>query len=394
MDLNVPATVNTNKGTTKKTTFADLLEFFFFFYLIYSNVSTPLGLYIPYVAGVMLPVIAVMSLVSINWKRSTIIPMVLVASVAVTFLGVQMLVFETPLSYPYMRSFFDWVISAIVILSLCEQKGFINRLATVMFLIALLLLPFVSSVSDIVERQTVETGTSLENANTWAAWLGFCALVFWLWGWRQKKIYKKVILWILTFAAAIFMMKTVSRGALLALLVGILFGFRGIPRKKWVLVLILLVLFIFLIDLRSPELFSNYLSRLTEESGRLIVWPIGINAISKNPFMGYGLFKIVGRIIVPITPHNGILFIWLASGILPSIIFIALWAASIIRSLKANWLVASSIDPLPLIIYSFLLMNMSNVSHYMSFWSLATIFYGFLDNPSKITVQKKEERIG
>lgn len=382
--MNTLTTLNKNNAAARKITFANLLEFLFFFYLIYSNISTPLGFYIPYVAGVLLPAIAVMSLININWKGSTIIPMILIVCVAITFWTIQILVFETPFSYTYMRSFLDWVVSAVVILSLSEQNGFINRLAVVMFLIALTLLPFVNTVTEIVERQMVETGTNLENTNTWAAWLGFCALVFWLWGWKQQKSLATIILWGLAFIAIVLMMKTVSRGALLALLIGILLGFRQIPPKRWLLVLIVLFVFIFIINLWSPNLFSNYLSRLNEETGRQFVWPIAYREILKKPFLGYGLFKIVQRIIVPITPHNGILLIWLASGAIPSILFLALWVVSIIRSLKAKWLATTSIDAFPLIVFSFLMMNLSNVSHFMSFWALATIFYCFIDEPKKV----------
>ena len=364
------------------------LEYFFLAYLIYSLTAVPLGINIPYLAGGWLSVLAVIAFFSVDWKKSARIPMILILVISVSFLLIQILVYQVSLSASYMWSFVMWVVLAAIIFILSGRPGFIKRLAVVMFFIGLYLRLFVITKMDIIARQRLDSGSGIDNSNDYAAWMGFCALVFWLWNWNSANKFQRLLLWILFAVAIFFLLGTVSRGALLSVAAGILVGLRNIPKRRWLLVTIILGLSFFIIQTLSNTLITNYQERLYEESGRLSRWPIAIKSFQSHPWLGYGIERVAHKGAgIDITPHNGILFLGLASGILPTFFFIIMWGLAIFHSYKDKRSAVEDIDTLPLIFFAFLEMMQSNL-YFMSVWSMVALFACFREELVSEQIQK------
>jgi O-antigen ligase len=371
---------------------AKALEVIFFVYLVYSGVSVPLGIHIPYLAAGMLILMAIFSLIKSNWKNAFRIPMILITAVVATFMIVQIIMYSTNINSSYMQNFMSWGVSAMVIFGLSGRRGFIKRLAVVMFLISLILRPFTVTSDEILTRVTLDAGTSLDSGNSLAAWQGFCALVFWMLSIKEKRWLIRILFWGAAFVSTVFLMQTISRGALLSLIVAVVLGLRSIPIKKWLGSVVILTTLVFFLITAFPTLVINYEERLYLETGRGIIWPIAINTILAYPLLGIGIDTVTSHTILPISPHNGIFLIWLASGIVPALLFIWLWILSIYRAFKAKWLLKIDLDPLPLILFTFMEMNQTNIAHYMSFWAIATVFYCFKEKPI-IKIQKNKTSV-
>lgn len=361
---------------------AKVLEYLFWGYLVYSYTAVSLKINIPYLALGWLVFLAMISFLNVDWKKTARIPMQLTILICCLFLLVQFLVHGGSLSTIYMESFILWPIWAVVVFNLSERPGFIKRLAVVMLLIALFVRLFVTLRMDIVARQQFESGTGLDNSNDYAAWMGFSALVFWLWGWKSTNRLHRFVLLTCFVVASFFMVGTVSRGALLSLVAGIIIGLRDLPKKKWLGIVSVLGISVFLIQVLSNNTITNYQARLYEESGRLSRWPIAIRSVQLQPLVGYGLDRVAHKGAgIDITPHNGILFMGLASGIPIALLFVVIWILAISRSYKNKQPFLADIDPLPLILFAFLEMMQANL-YFMSVWALAALFYCFRDRAS------------
>ena len=360
---------------------ARILEILFLAYVIYSLVSVPMGIYIPYLAGAWLSGLALLSFLSADWKKSARIPMILILAISVSLLFIQFFVHQISLSAPYMWFFVMWVISTMVFFRLSGRPGFVKRMAVVMFLIGLYLRFFMIFQGDVILRQRLDSGSGIDNPNDYAAWMGFVALVFWIWIWSPVNITRRLLLWAF-FAVAIYcMLGTVSRGALLSLVVGIIIGLRNIPKRRLLLMVFILGLAFIIFQTFFPNLITNYQGRLSLDTGRLSRWPIAIESLQMQPWWGYNLSRIAHYGAgIDMTPHNGILFLWLSSGVIPSFLFVLLWGIAIFRGYKRMWFADADMSSLPLIVYAFLEMMLSNV-FFMSLWTSVALFYCFRESP-------------
>jgi O-antigen ligase len=362
---------------------AKIIEASFLAYLTYSLTAISLGINIPYLAGAWLSILAFLSFWNVDWKQTTKIPMYLILVITFTFIYIQILAHQMSLSMSYVWSFVMWVVLAWVIFILSGRQGFIKRLAIVMFIIGFYLRFFIVTRIDIVARQRLESGSGIDNSNDYAAWMGFSALVFWIWSWQSITKTRRILILVLFAMAVFFLLGTVSRGALLAMAVGMLVAFRNIPRRRWLLIVIILGVSYFILQGLSNSSISNYYARIHEESGRLSRWPTAIRSIQMNPWWGYGVDKVSHKGAgIDITPHNGILFIWLSSGFIPAIFFVVLWGIAISRAYKGNWLAQRDLDPLPLILFAFIEILTSNI-YFMTIWATAALFYCFRTLPAE-----------
>jgi O-antigen ligase len=355
-----------------------VLEYLFWGYLIYSYCTT---INIPYLGLGWLVFMALVSFFSADWKKRTRIPMQLTITISGLFLVVQFLIHGSILSTTYIEFFFQWPAWALIIFKLSERPGFIKRLAIGLFAISLYVRLFIVTHMDIVARQQFESGSGLDNSNDYAAWIGFSALVFWLWSWKSTNKLHRFVLLICFAVASFFMLGTVSRGALISLAVGILVGLGAVPKKMWLGTVIILGLAIFLVQVLSTNTIANYQARLYEESGRLSRWPIAVESLQMQPLWGYGLNRVAHKGAgIDITPHNGILLIGLSAGIPIALLFTILWGLAIFHGYRSRALLfaENTIDALPLIFFAFLEMMQANL-YFMSVWGLAAMFYCFQD---------------
>jgi O-antigen ligase len=356
-------------------------EMLFWVYLFYSMLSVQVGIYIPNIAFLLLIALAGISVMAWGRQRTLVNPVVIFVSlISLSVVLVQYLFFGVGPGGEEVRAFISWIPLTIISAGLVIREGFIKRWLVAMFILALVFwtsVVFVSEGTSMLRAQA--EGTSLSNINDYAAWVGFCSLGFWLWGISLDG--GKRSRWVFVASALAFTMliQTVSRGSLAALLIGLVVSFRNIPRKYWVRLLIGLAILVFAALQFSVfiQAANAYDARLYEETGRSLVWSAAFNLIKNNPWIGYGV-KAVGIYIYSrqrnYTPHNGILYLWFTSGLLPVIPFVAMW----LRSLAFTWRnrFAHWIDPLPLLIFVILEMLTSN-SYFMSLWSVMTICYVF-----------------
>jgi O-antigen ligase len=72
------------------------------------------------------------------------------------------------------------------------------------------------------------------------------------------------------------------------------------------------------------RIIESYSGRATEETGLFILWPLAIGRILEAPFVGVGVDEVISTDLnISTTPHNGILYVALASGIIPVLFFLA-----------------------------------------------------------------------
>ena len=79
-----------------------------------------------------------------------------------------------------VRPFITWMLALIVVQSLSLRQGFLQRFGLAVFLIGLMLLPYLRmDYTGTVEfqRAGLQEGVGLANPNDLAAWFGFCALI-------------------------------------------------------------------------------------------------------------------------------------------------------------------------------------------------------------------------
>lgn len=369
--------------TYRKERISGILEFLFWGYLMYSMISDPLGLSFPLIPGAWLSLLALASIFNVNWKLSARIPMLFILAISGMLVAVQCFVHQMPITTNYIWSFVMWIPLAMVIFLLSGRPGFIKRLAVVMFLIGLVFRFWVATKMDIIARQELSAGT-IANANDYAAWMGFCALVFWLWSWKLKRGFSRLLLLAAFAASTYFLLGTVSRGALLSLVAGILIGLRGFSRKQaWLSAPALLGLGVIILLIISPVSITNFQARLNEDTGRLSFYPVVLRNIYLSPFFGYSIEQITHKVLgIDNTPHNGIMFVGEASGVIPAVLLSILWLWAIFRGFKNRWLAELELDALPLIIFAFLQMVEGNIN-FMFVWAVAALFYCFREVPNE-----------
>jgi O-antigen ligase len=120
---------------------------------------------------------------------------------------------------------------------------------------------------------------------------------------------------------------------------------------------------------------SSYTDRGLAESGRLAVWPAVFDRFLNSPLFGVGESKIdtwAPRARIPISPHNGFLYVALAGGIIPLIFFVLYcwkaWSAVFRRARQSK----ESPFILPLLVFTFVVVSLSN-GPFMFPWAIVTL---------------------
>ncbi len=356
------------------------LEYGYYLSMFYAILGPALGLSIGALGVGSLSLLALLCLFTFGSRIRTILSNIAFPlACAVSFILVQVIGHDESIMGPYVRPFFTWIFSLIILQSLSLREGFLHRFIGVMFLIGLMLLPFLrvfGAGEAEVQRFGLSGGVGLSNPNIFAAWFGFCIVYFFIRGLIIGPNVYRLLLWLAALGCFFLVTLTVSRGALLAVALAIIAGGREFLKKGFVPILLMGMLGLGLIGLGVfDDAIRYYTARGAEETGRLTVWPWVIHRFSSSPFIGVGVSD-VGTYLSAAkatTPHNGFLFIALSSGILPFIFFVAYW----IRAFRLGFSqkVASRTDSLfllPLLMYSFIETNLSNTL-FMSPWAVMSI---------------------
>jgi O-antigen ligase len=170
---------------------------------------------------------------------------------------------------------------------------------------------------------------------------------------------------------------TVSRGAVLAVAVGIVLAGRHLLKMGFLPILLLVCIGWGIVELGVFEQSTrSYEARGTEDTGRLSVWPSIINNFLESPLIGVGHANVgavpEGKSLL-IKPHNSFLYLAQSSGIVPLALFIAYWLRSARSALRED--VRNSPDAafyIPLLGFTFVMVNLSGLT-FMQLWAIVSL---------------------
>ena len=360
--INSKPLANTSTTKSARITLFDVVEYLYTMYLWYSMFGVWAGVALPYLGSAWLAGMGFLALHIFNWKGYQKRHLFLVAAISGSHILIQVVFYNTPLTNGYVINYLWWPVNVVIIAALMQRPNFIKRLVSHMFVTALIWSPFVIFRSDGgIERATLDAGNALDNPNAYAYWLGFCVVIFWLWSLKRNNVFGK--LWLLSWAAVAFSLalRSVSRGFLIVVGLAMLISFRNDKFMRSMFLLFIgggLLVFAASETDFFQQYFQSYTLRSQEESSRAVVLELGIEAIARRPITGYGIPRL--RAILPITPHNELVLLWITSGIIPSILYIAL-AIFIIRiALRFNTN-KFFISPLPLALFALTSIFSTNV---------------------------------
>ena len=350
------------------------VEYAYYVILVYSIMAVAWGIAVSMVGAALLAALAVYC--AMQMRPLTILRLIAFPlGCAASFLLVQLLVHDEGL----VRNYVTWIFGLIVIQSLCFRKGFLHRFAWATFVIGLMLLPYLNLEavhSGDVGRAGLEGGVAYANSNDLAAWFGFCAVYFFIFGMLSKDLVKTVVSWTVAGLCLGVVGLTVSRGGLLAVAMAVTVALRG--KLKGAFVPLIMLMFMSWIAYEAgvfQGIASSYSERAFQESGRLTVWPAVVERFLNSPLFGVGQSRIdtwaPGRDTAT-SPHNAFLTVALAGGIIPLVCFVGYWfkASSVLfhptqRSKESPFIV-------PLLAHTFIVVSLSN-GPFMFPWAMVTL---------------------
>jgi O-antigen ligase len=281
----------------------------------------------------------------------------------------QFAVHGTSLTDDAVRGFVVWIPALIIVQALALRQGFLHRFALAALVTGLALIPYLhisAHASGVkVQRVGLEGGVTLANPNNLAAWFGFCAVYCIIVGIETKRNVIRVVSWLIAVGCLYIVGLTVSRSTLLAIAIATIVALRRLLKRGFLPVLCLAILswIIYTLGL-FDQVGAFYAARGTEETGRLVVWPLVLERFFNAPLTGVGMAKVMtylpGRI--GITPHNHFLFIALVSGIIPLAFYMAYWWRAARGAFRAY--TERTVDApfyIPLVLYAFLIGNTTNI---------------------------------
>ncbi len=375
------------------------IEYGYYFSMFYAVMGPALGLSISFFGSGLVAGLAMLCLFTLGFHSKSLFASIgFPLGCALSVVIIQCLWHGEYLLGPYVQPFIFWVFSLVIVQSLALRKGFLHRFTMVMFFIGLSTLPFLSihaPGNDEVQRIGLSREVGLSNPNILAAWFAFCFVYFTILGFMTKQKNYRFLIWIVALGCVFVVTLTVSRGALAAAVIAILIGSRHFLIKGFVPILILAVMGfgLFVLGVFDSAI-HDYGVRGTEDSGRLALWPLIVERIVESPFIGVGIEEV--KTFVPskqkaISPHNGILFLGLSSGIIPVVLLLAYWSFAGWRIWHGN--MSSERDApfhLPLLIYTFLEALQSNIL-YMQPWAIVAISVVMMARSPVVALQSQKK---
>jgi O-antigen ligase len=345
------------------------IEYAFYVALAYDTLgSAILPIEIPMLGGGSLLFLAAICLTRARLRTSTIYASIVIpVGCFIAYTLMQLVVHGESLSS--VRPFITWILLVIITHCLCLRPGFFRRFALVTLVIGLVAIPqLVFNPHDAqVERAKIEEISALGDANSLGEWFGFLVVYFLVHGLEAKRQKITIVSWIIALACLSVIGLTVSRGTLVGVAMATVVASRRLLSRGFfpVLLLVMLGAGAFESGLFERSI-SSYTSRGMEETGRFLVWPLAFQDFLDSPVVGVGASNTAIPVFSAdpnnvITPHNGFLFVALASGIIPLIFLAAYWwragkgviCSSVDQSVDAPFLSA-------LFIYGFIITQFGN----------------------------------
>src|SRR6266542_4148548 len=313
----------------------------------------------------------------IRLRARAISPILMPVSCGASFVLLQLMIHGEPLTGEYVRPFVIWIIEFVIVRSLCLRTGFVHRFPIVAMIAGMFLLQHLTVVGGSeVERVGLEGLVGLTNPNDLAQWFGFVAVCFVISGIETNRSIVRIANWLGALGCFVVVGLTVSRSTLVAVLIASMIALRHLLKRGFIpVLLLLLMIWVFFTTGVVGQISESYAERGTEESGRLLVWPLVVERILESPILGVATSD-TGTYVVgsgDLTPHNGFLFVALAGGIVPSILFLAGWIQAARRAFRAT--IERLPDApflLPLLIYVFLAVLAENQA-FTSHWAIFSL---------------------
>jgi O-antigen ligase len=311
----------------------------YYLYMFYAVFGSVWGLSLPPMfGGGMIAALSGFCIVRLKSDlRRLLAPIALLLGCLISFLVIQIAVYGESLTGSTTRGFIICILGLILVRSLCLRPGLGHRFTIVLFLIGLTALPYIGFKAG-VDRAFIEEAVSgnLSNANGLAEWFGFCALYFGILGLETRRGVVRALSWLAAVVCLFVVGLTISRGVLAATGIGLIIGSRRILKRGFVPLLLLVILAWIISEVSLfRDIFSLYVERGTEDTGRLVIWPEAVMMFLGSPLVGVGAENSAVYIPgswKPRTAHNTFLFFALSSGIVPLLFFVLFWIWAVLRS--------------------------------------------------------------
>jgi len=343
----------------------------YYFAFSYSIIAGYLGIEVPLVAAGLTAFLAgfcFYKLWSRRWEVYT--PIALLFACQISLLLVQFVIYDVSPMSDSLRWFVLWIFGMVIVQALCLRPGFLHRFTIVIFALGLIAVPHLAFTTDVVERARadIEIGGGLRNANGLGVWFGFCAVSLGIFGLQTKRgIIVRLLYWIAAVVSLIVVGLSVSRGALFGCALALAVGLRHLLKRGFAPVLLLIILSGIILESGwYDQIVTGYEARLTEETGRFLLWPHVVERILASPLVGVGVSQIdtyspeIGHSIS--TPHNSFLFFALSSGILPFAFFVSFWIRAAWGSFWDDGQSEYSPFRIPLFLYALVSFTIADIS--------------------------------
>jgi hypothetical protein len=316
------------------------LEYLYYVSVFYSVMGPAVGISLGGLGILMLVGIAGICALRLGPGMAVIaLPVVVPVLCGFSFLAVQLLVHNATLDTPYVREFVPWIIGIVILQYLALRRGFIHRAAASILLVGLSTLPFMKSFAFDESRAGLDKTITIANPNDLGAWFGFCAVYLAVLGLETRRQWVRVLAWAAMVGCLLVIGLTVSRAPLLAVVCSVTFALRRVLKRGFVPLLVLAFAGWTTVALGVFDTSAAmYARRGTEETGRFLVWPLAIDRFLDSPLAGVGTKNVntyVPRADIAIAPHNGLIFIGLAAGVLPLTLFIVYWLQLFISAFRS-----------------------------------------------------------
>jgi len=354
------------------------VEYAYYFVVFYSLMSGALGIEVSLVAAGITVALAGYCYMRLGSRfKEVCAPIKLLLGCLISFILVQIAAHGISPMDDTIRVFILWICAMIIVRSLCLRQGFLLRCTVVLFLLGLVVVPFLGFTDLGVERAAVAIKVSgnLTNANGLAGWFGFCTIFFAIFGFETKWPLARIFSWTVAVGSLLIVGLTVSRGALFGIALALTFAFRRFLRRGFA-PLFVLIIFTGMIFASGAfdQVISRYEVRGAEETGRERIWPAALERFFSSPLLGFGVSgestEIEGS---QHAPHNSLLYFGLTSGIIP----LALWAAFWIRAARSSPHVErSTYSPyrMPFLLYALTVFILGSIT--TAPWALLSLSVG------------------
>jgi hypothetical protein len=326
-DLGVSVDFQEEKACERAPCPPALFEYTWYVLVAYAILGQAWGVVIPSVGGTLLGLLAAACFLSVGAQTSRVYaPVAWALCTGVSVIAAQYFFFsERSFVSGNIIAFIAWLFTLIIVQALSLRPGFLHRFAIVAFAIGLGVLPYVASQAGARLMRAGASGTGIANPNTLGMWFGFCTIYFVVWGAQSQALILRAVYWAAALGSFYMVALTVSRGPMIGILVACIVGFHSALKRSFypVLSLVLLMWLVYESGVFQQAI-DSYSERGAIETGRGQVWPAALQRLFDSLWTGVGL----DAIRTPragghaITPHNGLLYIGLAAGIIPVLCFL------------------------------------------------------------------------